>query len=689
MDRVVDLTAADSQGAEALDRTGTDGLLGSAYLHDEPPATYLFDAESPMYLVRNKKAGLDVAGETDIEAAEPDGDHQALALVTDLRLLFLVGDADGDRVQSIPLADVDGAHVERGGLRTQDLTVETGSGATLTFPSRGDVGPVAEYVDRAASVWTAAQQTVERAADATDAAAADVEAGEFDAAREAIADLEDYLEPALRALGDLGPAALEEALPEARRRVRRARALRRQSHAGSGAKAHARAQSAWAAGEYEAAATAYGEALAAYARAQESEGDVPAPAALARRVRGAAAERAVLRRAPLWDLLSLKRRAAATDDPDAAGETWDEALALARSLETRDWPFPDEGLEVASELRWDTVSECAREAVEARDRAAKRWAAAGDRLGDGELTPTARAAYERAADHAERALSLANESVPDRVATVEETAATVTARLGEDTAPAGPASPEGPLAADVLAELVGEEGAGSADDTPVGDAGGEPPAVAAGASASGDAAEAGEAPGDTLPPGYDLPPGLEDEFATADAPAGAEERPSSSASGGNESTATDAEVTGTVDDAGVPPDEGPVRERLETLDTRGLTDLVASLWQRRGWSTMVLPETGATVYDILGAKGTTDADRLLVWTVHRPDGDIEEGYVDRIAETTERGGEDLKLVLVTTAGVPPSVSDRAEDAGLEIVVAEDLASSICEAGLHDRLPDGD
>lgn len=689
MERVVDLTATASQGAEALDRTGSDGLLGSAYLQDDPPGVYLFDSESPKYLVRNKSAGLAVEGETSLEDAQPDGDHQALLLVTDIRVLVLVGDAGGDRVQTLPIADLRTARVERSGIRTQELTVETATGATLTFPTRGDATPVAEYLDRAATAWTDAIQTVQRAADATEAAAADVEAGAFDAARSAIDDLEDYLEPALRELRDLGPAAIAEALPEARRLVHRTRSLRRRSHAGSGARAHARAHRCWRDEDYVAAATAYGAALAAYARAREHDADTPTDEALARRMRGAAAERVVLRRAPLWDLLALKRRAAASEDPDGAAAAWDEALRRTRSLEDRDWPFPDAALTVDAAFRWDTVAECARAAVEARERAAERWAAAGDRLGDGEMTPTARAAYERAADHAERALALANESVPDRVSEVEELAATVTARLGDETVPATSAPPEGPLAADVLADLVGQAGADSDDPVPVAAAGEGP--VASGPDGSETAADAatGEQDGPTLPPGFDLPPGLEDEFATAGA-ASATDAETTTGAEATPDGETDGDVAepATAEPAASAPDQPSVRARIDALDDRALTDLVATRWETRGWSTMVLPETGATVYDILAAKGAPDADRLLIWTVHRPDGTIEEGFLDRIAEATDRD-DAIRLVLVTTARVPPAVRDRAEATGVEILEADDLATSVIEAGLYDRLPGAD
>jgi len=134
MARVIDLTAAD--GPDLLDRTTIEGRFRRDNLCAAPVGTYLEAGEVGRLLARNKSAGVTIRDGQAAEAIEPDSDYGAVCLLTDRRLLFVVGRADGDETVSLSLAGVVEAGTEPG-LITDRLVVEATDGRTYTFPCLG------------------------------------------------------------------------------------------------------------------------------------------------------------------------------------------------------------------------------------------------------------------------------------------------------------------------------------------------------------------------------------------------------------------------------------------------------------------------------------------------------------------------------------------------------------------------
>jgi hypothetical protein len=626
MNRVVDLTAGDDQGADILDRTGSDGLIGSAYLRDRPLSAHLADEETVSYVLRNEKTGVSVeGGDGALTTLAPDGSHQAFAVVTDVRVLFVVGTADGDGAQTLALADVVTAKAERSGLRTSELRIETRTDAVVTFPCRGDLDAVASAVDGAAQVWAHAARTAENATAAVERAQRLTDSGEFAAALAAVDGVEADLEAALVDLRELGQAALSNVLPTAEAVVDDVSASRRRALAGQGAAAHGSAQSAWRDGAYERAGAAYDRALSAYDAAGRQSGPEPTDEALRHRTRGAARERAVLRAAPLATVLAGRNRAVETDDPAAAAGAWERALDRARDVTGLEWPGDGKGFTVDSGTARAHAADCAEAAIDARTTAARRWTGAGDRIADGDLTPAARRADERAREHLEHALALATELFPDRVDPLEDRLSALAARRsgpdgdgrsGRDAAPAIPDSPFGEDRHSDTAHGAGTGGRLSGPTAGDGDAGG-------GSTTDGT--------GDDRPAG-DL-------------------------------------------------DREAVLEDLRALDEEGFARTVAALWEHRGWSTTAFVASAGPVYDLVGVGDDPGGERLLVWTEHRPTGAaVGPAVIERIAAAAARGGDGARQLLVTSGRFESRARSRAEAAGVELLDGDALASALRSAG---------
>lgn len=141
MARVLDLSTDDDG---VLHRTDASGLFSSGHLAAAPLSSHLADAETARYLLGNKKAGVTVADGDDETSYEPDPDYRAFTVVTDRRLLFVAGRAEGDETLSLPLTDVYTVGTESAGLLSTALVVEASDGRQFSFPCRGDLGPVVE-----------------------------------------------------------------------------------------------------------------------------------------------------------------------------------------------------------------------------------------------------------------------------------------------------------------------------------------------------------------------------------------------------------------------------------------------------------------------------------------------------------------------------------------------------------------
>lgn len=104
-------------------------------LTERPVRAYLGDGERLHAVLSNTRVGVERTDGDGTERIEPGGDLGAVAALTDRRVLFVVGQPDGDEVAAVPYVEF--ADVEaRTEMLTRTLVVETDGGVTWEFTVR-------------------------------------------------------------------------------------------------------------------------------------------------------------------------------------------------------------------------------------------------------------------------------------------------------------------------------------------------------------------------------------------------------------------------------------------------------------------------------------------------------------------------------------------------------------------------
>lgn len=696
MANVINLLDEDAHH-DSLQRTGSDGFFGGQYLSDGPLSTYLVEHETPRYLVRNKKSGLRIAGESGTEHVKPDDDRQALALVTDVRLFVAVGKRAGDEVRSLPLPDVVEAGAEDSGFLETTLTVETLDGTTWRFPFRGDVSEAARDIDDIAQVWANANRLlddVERQVELTQRFVAN---GNHADAAEALSGAGETIETARQRIREVGERATREIDDRAATLRPELDTLRRQITAGRGGSAHASAQAAWEAREYERAAEAYDAAIEAYEYALEQDGERPSREALVSRVSGAVRERELLRVGPRIDADATRRRARATADPEEAAGIWTVALDSYRDMLGLHWPGEDRSFVVDRDLIREQTTAVSDDAIADHSQAGESWLTAGDELAVEGREAQADQVYERAREQFQRALALAREVRPDRTDELETLLEAVETRL-EGHYPSEVPDDE-PLSVAELRQGRSDE----SEDDDRRDGGdrsvltriregkqrdSSPPAGVADESEDDDASASNVGTGQpdsagtsTATAGRDTPEEPADQrtepsgtvgdgTGTAPPESGTATRPRSAGEQSGPATEADGPDSPATDAAGAADER--VR-RVRALDESAFTEFVASTWSSQGYTTTVFSATEKAAYDILAVR-QDPTERLLLWTVHRPDGgSLGSTAVERCATARDNSRGADGAVLVTSGALTDAARARASDLDVTVVDSDDLA----------------
>ncbi|MFB6140174.1 MAG: restriction endonuclease [Halosimplex sp.] len=416
----------DDGEAPVLRETGSGGLLGRGLLAEGALADHVEPTETPRYVVRNKKQGFAVESTDEAESpagpeseaegpagATPDGDHSAAALVTDARVVFAVGRADGDRLRALALSDVVAVRTTDG-LLGGALVVDTAGGLRYRFPTRGDLAAVREFVDEARGVWTRAERRLEAAADTLDRADRAVESSDPDGALDAVEDARRALRRARETASALGGAAASVADRAAAYRDRTARVEHR-ARVERAERARERGHDDWDDGEYEAAFDRLDRADEAYAAAQSVDAGSPSDDEIERRRSELVDERDRLSAVPLERADDAVEAASSADDLETAIEWWERAMERWETLLSLDWGRDERRFAGDRETVRDRLATAAERLVEARCERARRALATADAAPE-----TAAEAEGRAETALDAARELARERVPDAVDTVED-----------------------------------------------------------------------------------------------------------------------------------------------------------------------------------------------------------------------------------------------------------------------------
>jgi tetratricopeptide (TPR) repeat protein len=632
MDTIVDLRTHDGSH-ELLTETAVSGRIRTeAILGGEPLSTYLDDGETPQFVLRNKKSGVEVEQGETVTALEPDDSYQALAVVTDTRVLFAVGNDRGDKTGEVQLADIVQAKSEDSGFRSTALVLETLDERTWSFPCRGDTAAVASYVDDIAQTWASAERRADEVETQLTDARELLQDGEYEAANETISGVKSTLETIIQDLQSLGPAAAEHGRERAETLAQSVLELQGPLRAQLAAKAHAQAQEAWDEGEYERAVNAYDRAITGYEQALDRESG-PSSEQLTDRLRGAIRERELLRVAPLVAADTARRQARELDEPETAATQWEDVLSKYRRVLDLEWPGEKSFVATPQRLR-EQAAAAAEDAIDDYYEAGRRRLGSADEFSVDGRERRAEVLYERAREQFEQARQLATEAHPDRVSELDAAIETVESRLD------------------------------------------------------------GNAPTEHLPveelPITEVDQGDGEPAETDDEPTAERAYDDSSVLGRIQSQKTGDRDTDANGDRQQSEDEpltdAEIRQQLRELDQDRFTEFVADLWAAQGWSTTVFSTTNQVVYDIVAMREKPEQRRLLLWTEHRADDEqIGPRTIERCATARDSSQGADSATLVTNALLRTAAKQRAEGLDVTVIDGSDLVELVRFEGFLDRL----
>lgn len=541
MSKVIDLR--DEGGShELLTSQSIDGLIGGGkLLSDRPLASYLEGNEEPRYILRNKSAGLTIDGPDGERTLKPADDYQIVALVSDVRVLFVAGDSTGDKTAQIPLSGIVEARSVESRLRKNKLQIETLDDETWVFPCSGETEAVAAFVDDSCQIWANAERLIDDVEDQVMAAQKALEDGNYDGAHQHLSGAQEKLQKAVRRSKEAGPGAADIIGQRAHETADWLSDLLRELYANEGATAHSRAQRDWDRKSYETAAGAYENAIDSYGRALDTDGDVPADGVLRQRLQGAIREREILRVGPIIDADTARRRASEITDPEKAASVWEEALDGYRGMLGLDWGRDERTFIVNRERIREQTTEISDDAILDYHEAGKQWLSSGDKLAVQGQEKQAREVYERAQSQFEQALQLAREVKPEHVDDIESALETVEERLAGDVPDEIPE--EEPLAAAEISGLEPTDEEMTQEGKPAGSETGEGQPVAEHETTQTDGSETAS-----------------ESAGTVDAEAGPEGGPAARANGAPESTA------GTDEPAAQPAEDPLASQGSETTE---------------------------------------------------------------------------------------------------------------------------
>lgn len=176
-------TAMGPVEAETLTASTQGGILRTGYFHDGPLIERLEPDEQLQYLLSNRSKGLVIARPDEREEIKAGGKYRTGALVTDQRILFVVGREGGDWTQSLPHHSVEDSAASSGILKDK-LVVTTDDAEYRMFVRKHQgVADAAAYLTQAGIKARGADETeVESESSATEQEPTEVEQLEVDVA---------------------------------------------------------------------------------------------------------------------------------------------------------------------------------------------------------------------------------------------------------------------------------------------------------------------------------------------------------------------------------------------------------------------------------------------------------------------------------------------------------------------------
>ncbi|RXK51518.1 PH domain-containing protein [Halorientalis pallida] len=427
---------------ELLTGTGSGGVFASGYLKDKPLIEYLGAEERVAFLLSNKKKGVRRESDEDATVFTPGDGFQAIAAITDTRVLFVVGDSNGtgDTSFAVPYTEIEDVKT-RSGVLTKGVDIWTTEGVKWHFAVRStvDIEPAVEYLERAAVVWSRVESQLRHArkhlVDVDDRLSDD----DHDAARAAASTARNHIEEAQRKAPELTTNRDDAVWERVHEVEQRLDASVMNIHV-SRAKKHATtANDEWRREQYNNAYDAFLKARKQYERALDiaRDHDFPEESDIRERADTVTQSLDHLSKSPLRRAETAAERARDADGPVVAAEQFEVALERYQTALVLDWGSDEQRFAGNSDELRGTIERVVGELVHTRHLVAAYHRAAGDRLLTAGSPDAARAAYGNARSEIEQALTVARELKPRLRPILEASADTIAELIALAEEPAG------------------------------------------------------------------------------------------------------------------------------------------------------------------------------------------------------------------------------------------------------------
>lgn len=131
----------------------SDALTGGAESAEVDPGELpgLLDDEEPKHVLANG-GSIEHTKDGRTTTVEPNGDEKAYVIVTDERILYVLGDQPDEVEIEVEMTALSASHVRKGLLNSK-LLVKTHEEEVLFAPDEGDLEAAESYIDNVASCW--------------------------------------------------------------------------------------------------------------------------------------------------------------------------------------------------------------------------------------------------------------------------------------------------------------------------------------------------------------------------------------------------------------------------------------------------------------------------------------------------------------------------------------------------------
>ncbi|PSP64658.1 hypothetical protein BRC76_01460 [Halobacteriales archaeon QH_8_67_36] len=145
MGQIINVDGGDETLPEALTQTVKSGHWSGEYLADRPAIDAVSDDETVQFVVTNRKQGIAIRNGTTRHVI-PDSRYRTVVVVTDQRVIGLVGKIGGDRQLTLDISEITDVAATTN-VRTCELAIDRADAPTWTVRTEADgLGEVADYL---------------------------------------------------------------------------------------------------------------------------------------------------------------------------------------------------------------------------------------------------------------------------------------------------------------------------------------------------------------------------------------------------------------------------------------------------------------------------------------------------------------------------------------------------------------